>query len=64
MAERRANTQPRKLLGLTTLLLLVLPLVLLGGVIVLFVRTGGGLDFTSPAPIEDLSVERTRWNQV
>jgi len=59
MAERTAATRPHKPLGLTTVLLLVLPLVLLGGVIVLFMRTGGGLDFISPAPIEDLSVERT-----
>jgi ZIP family zinc transporter len=59
MAERTTTTQPRKPLGLTTAVLLVLPLIVLGGIIVLFVRTGGGLDLVSPAPVEDLTVERT-----
>ena len=59
MTERTANTQARKPFGLTTAVLLVLPLVLLGGVVALFVRTGGGLDLASPAPVEDLAVERT-----
>lgn len=40
-------------------LLAILPLVLLGVVILLFVNSGGGLDLRSPAPIEDLSIERT-----
>ncbi len=40
-------------------LLLILPLVLLGGVIALFVTTGGGLQLRPPAPVEDLVVERT-----
>ena len=59
MAEQTATTPPRKPLGLTTAALLVLPLILLGGVIALFMRTGGGLDLASPAPVEDLTVERT-----
>jgi zinc transporter ZupT len=43
----------------TTALLLVLPLILLAGVILLFLNTGGGLQLTSPAPVEALTVERT-----
>ncbi len=43
----------------TTAALLVLPLIILGGVIWLFLTTGGGLDLTSPAPVEALTVERT-----
>ena len=39
--------------------MLILPLVALAGVILLFVSTGGGLQLTSPVPIESISVERT-----
>lgn len=39
--------------------LLLLPVILLGGVIALFLRTGGGLDLESPVPIETLTIERT-----
>jgi zinc transporter ZupT len=42
-----------------TALLLALPLVLLAAVIALFLATGGGLDFESPAPVEQLTIERT-----
>jgi zinc transporter ZupT len=45
--------------GLLTALLLILPLVLLGGVIALFLRTGGGLQLSTPVPVEALTVERT-----
>jgi zinc transporter, ZIP family len=41
-----------------TLVLLLLPIVALAGVIFLFLSTGGGLDFQSAAPIEDLTIER------
>src|SRR6185436_8491056 len=41
-----------------TLVLLLLPIILLAGVIFLFLRTGGGLDLKSPAPIENLTIER------
>lgn len=40
-----------------TLILLLIPIVLLAGVIVLFLSTGGGLDLESPAPVENLAVE-------
>lgn len=40
-----------------TLVLLLIPVVLLAGVIALFLSTGGGLDFESPAPVENLAVE-------
>ena len=48
-----------KTLELDQVVLLVLPLIILGVVILLFLTTGGGLDLTSPAPVEALTVERT-----
>ena len=41
-----------------TFVLLLVPIILLAGVIALFITTGGGLDLESPAPVEDLDVER------
>ena len=41
-----------------TLILFLLPIILLAGVIALFLNTGGGLDLSSPAPIENLTIER------
>jgi zinc transporter, ZIP family len=40
-----------------TLILLLIPIILLAGVIALFLYTGGGLSFESPAPLENLVVE-------
>jgi zinc transporter ZupT len=45
-------------LTLRTFGLLLLPIVLLVGVIVLFLSTGGGLRLQSPAPVEGISIER------
>jgi ZIP family zinc transporter len=59
MAEKTLLLKKSGAQRLTTAALLILPLIALGGVILLFVRTGGGLDLTAPAPVEDLSVERT-----
>ena len=39
--------------------LLALPVILLAGVILIFLVTGGGLQLASPAPVEALSIERT-----
>jgi len=50
--------QTNKRFSFRTLFLLLLPVVLLVGVIFLFLNTGGGLDFRSAAPVEDLSIER------
>jgi len=41
-----------------TLILLLIPIILLAGVIALFLYTGGGLRLESPAPVENLDVER------
>jgi zinc transporter ZupT len=43
---------------LRTFGLFLIPIILLAGVIWLFLQTGGGLEFESPAPVEDLTVER------
>ena len=43
---------------LQTLGLFLIPIILLAGVIALFLRTGGGLEFQSPVPVEELTVER------
>jgi ZIP family zinc transporter len=59
MAEKSMPLKRLENFKLTTAVLLILPLLVLGGVILLFVRTGGGLDLSAPAPVEDLSVERT-----
>lgn len=42
-----------------TAALLIVPLLLLAAVIVLFLRTGGGLRLDAPVPVEDLTVLRT-----
>lgn len=52
-------SEQKKGFSFTTAVLLIVPLVLLGGVIALFLSTGGGLDLQSPAPVEALTVTRT-----
>ena len=41
-----------------TFILLLIPIILLAGVIALFLYTGGGLRLESPAPVENLDVEK------
>jgi zinc transporter, ZIP family len=41
-----------------TFILLLIPIILLAGVIALFLYTGGGLRLDSPAPVENLDVEK------
>ena len=41
-----------------TLILLLIPIILLAGVIVLFLSTGGGLGLEAPVPVENLTIER------
>jgi len=50
------TTEPR--FTFRTFVLLLAPIILLAGVIALFLSTGGGLDFESPAPVESLDIER------
>lgn len=45
-------------LTLRILILLLIPILLLAGVIALFLSTGGGLQLASPAPVENLNIER------
>ena len=59
MADRTISPSREKRWNWTTAVLLVLPLVVLGGVIALFLTTGGGLNLAPPAPVEALTVERT-----
>jgi zinc transporter ZupT len=59
MTQPTASIQEQKSFNWLTAILLILPLILLGGVIALFLSTGGGLELASPAPIEALTVERT-----
>ncbi len=42
-----------------TAVLLILPLILLGGVIAIFLNNNGGLRLSSPAPVEALTFERS-----
>src|SRR4030065_1481411 len=59
MAENTVSTNKIQRINPTTAVLLVLPLIILGGVIWLFLTTGGGLQLSSPVPVEALSIERT-----
>jgi len=59
MSENTLHPVKEKHFNFSTLVLLVLPLVLITGVILLFIKTGGGLDLAAPVPVEDLTVERT-----
>lgn len=59
MAETSASQNKERRINLGTAVLLILPLIILGGVIWLFLTTGGGLELSSPAPVEDLTIERT-----
>ena len=54
--QPQVKTESRFTFG--TLILLLIPIILLAGVILLFLNTGGGLDLRSPVPIENLTVER------
>lgn len=58
MTQQTASTPEKKPFSWLTAVLLLLPLILLGGVIALFLNTGGGLDLAAPVPIEALTVER------
>jgi zinc transporter ZupT len=57
--EQNLLPERKKPFSLPVAGLLVLPLILLGGVILLFLTTGGGLHLSSPVPIENLATERT-----
>jgi zinc transporter, ZIP family len=59
MAENTITSVNKKRPYLATATLLIVPLVILAGVILLFLKTGGGLKMASPAPIEALAIERT-----
>jgi zinc transporter ZupT len=59
MTNRILPLEQRRFFSFTTAILLIFPLILLGGVILLFLKTGGGLKLTAPAPLEALTVERT-----
>jgi len=55
----QSNSQPTtNRFTFRTFVLLLIPVILLAGVIALFLTTGGGLDLESPAPVENLDVER------
>jgi zinc transporter ZupT len=52
------NTPQPSRFTIRTVSLLLVPVILLAGVIALFLGTGGGLDFDSAAPVENLNIER------
>jgi ZIP family zinc transporter len=56
----QTSPETKNRFSLRTLILLLLPIVLLAGVILLFLNTGGGLNLKSPVPIENLTIERYR----
>ena len=59
MAENSVSPPKERHINLVTIVQVILPLAVLGGVIWLFLTTGGGLRLTSPIPVEALSIERT-----
>jgi zinc transporter ZupT len=59
MTENTAPQLKEKRINPNTAALLVLPLIILGGVIWLFLTTGGGLKLSAPVPVENLTFERT-----
>jgi ZIP family zinc transporter len=59
MTEQTVPLDKQKHFSPTTAVLFILPLIVLAGVIVLFLNTGGGLQLLAPAPVEALNVERT-----
>jgi zinc transporter ZupT len=59
MTQQSTNTEEQKSFSSMTAVLLILPLILLGAVIILFINTGGGLQLEAPAPVEAVTVERT-----
>lgn len=59
MIEKSVSSTKERWLTPSSFTLLILPLVILGGVIWLFLSTGGGLKLSSPAPIEALTFEQT-----
>ena len=63
MEDRVSNQtlplEKKQSFSLSTVLLLILPLILLAGVIILFLTTGGGLELAAPVPVEALTIERT-----
>lgn len=56
----QSTSQPTTHFTFRTFILLLVPIILLIGVIALFLTTGGGLDLKSPAPVEDMDIERYR----
>ena len=60
MTQQTTSVEKQNPFSPLTAILLVLPLILLGGVIALFLSTGGGLQLVAPAPVETLTIERTR----
>lgn len=59
MTDSTLTPAKEKRFNPTTLVLLILPLLALAGVILLFLRTGGGLSLAAPVPVEALTIERT-----
>ena len=52
MSEQAMPVEGQKRFNPLTAVLLILPLIALGGVIILFLNTGGGLQLSAPAPVE------------
>jgi zinc transporter ZupT len=57
MTQTATQSQTKRF-TLQTVLLLLIPVLLLVGVIVLFLSTGGGLNLEAPVPVENLDIER------
>jgi zinc transporter ZupT len=58
MAEDTISKSKPARANLKMIGMLLVPVIVLGGIIALFLTTGGGLNLTSPAPVEALTIER------
>jgi zinc transporter ZupT len=59
VAENNLSSVHKPRINPVSAVLLILPLVVLGGLIWLFLTTGGGLRLSAPIPVEALTIERT-----
>ncbi len=59
MTDQSIPQKKTKSINPVTAVLLILPLILLGGVIAIFLKNNGGLRLSSPAPVEALTFERS-----
>ena len=59
MTDQSLTQKKTRSVNMALAVLLILPLILLGGVIAIFLKNSGALRLALPVPVEDLTIERT-----